>query len=1074
MFNFTTRGLRVALLTLAAAMLTPYMIGCSAGSSSSGAGLFGANITGSVSASGSSSGLIKRILTHVGVVKDASLAGCTATAYDVNGNSAVASATVDSSGNFTISGGSVTAGSNYKVVITCPGNSQGFTAIIGADNTQPSAKTPAPVNPVTTLIATEVVSAIMSAVQNATTGLAPSVQTAIINSLLTPSVIANIVSTVQTTIQSAIDNGTMQPPSAGDCLNLSTAVAGASATNNTTAGSALTSVTNTVNGATSVSIPAAVSSTVSGAAQSAAAFPNCDSTLSTASQTKCTQAVASMMFNMLHFDIALRNSGGVFGTIACDNASDTTLMAQFPGAVEVTGSSMGFDTNFCILHQKIASVDRNCSYADQCGGHGPLFSESGYSVTAGVISALGSALYNNTNFHASDIDSLVFGSSGMNGRLLLAQAGNFWPTLTNGNYQWESFTFDPLTVSGGVTAPNPYGSWPSCSGSPCNPDNNGVFSFNFSQTDYWATDTLHAGLAAAIDASSYAGSVFLDKFGGTIPNESQINSQFINATTHADQNRTGQSKFMVLYSKQPDWNDPNCQWNSSSQPVSYVIPSTATSATPTVTTDCVALDGTPHPYVTVNVGLATPSGSQVSYIDSITVPTSGSGTYYLLPVSNGEFKGLFQLVNASTGALATDELLNQRFVQTILSTSQCSDGTSPAFTGVPASTGTCAVGAMYNVTANWNNCNGGGGSNCPAISATSAQVANVVNHSSPANAFNMASAVNYMTHQINSGTNGPGMIGAINSTGTNWNSFSLIDVTGMSTLTGALAAGTQAADLSPGGSLSAGSYAFQQYWNCTSNPCVSAGYILLSSTGVPFQISGTPATNITKGSVCLGGGPNTMCTSYSNVAVYSDTYLNGLGSVFNYADTGTGTWQNVALSPTVNQGPASNPTWDCSLDPFFIDANGNGKLDYTVGSNGVVTCSEISFSDPYSAAQYVQGGNGMTAHGGTISINQNNAFVFGDPKAASTLLHAAFGPWLDGSHSLTSTTNLNGLQVFSLVYLFFTAHEGQNGDVHNIPNLLPNSQQNMFLVLNPTCNGSSGQCNISIANGITTYHQAAP
>ena len=46
--------------------------------------------------------------------------------------------------------------------------------------------------------------------------------------------------------------------------------------------------------------------------------------------------------------------------------------------------------------------------------------------------------------------------------------------------------------------------------------------------------------------------------------------------------------------------------------------------------------------------------------------------------------------------------------------------------------------------------------------------------------------------------------------------------------------------------------------------------------------------------------------------------------------------------------------------------------------------------------------------------NQNNAYQYGDAKSVTNLMHMAFGPMLDGQHTLDNSISLNAVQVLDL------------------------------------------------------------
>lgn len=1097
------------------------------------------NIVGQIFATASSyeemAGQGRIVKMGYGHVRQVAQSGCTVTVYDITGSTSLATGTSDSTGAFAITSGSLTAGTSYKVVSTCAG-SKSFTAIIGADNTPPANKTPEVVDSKATLIAVEIVKAIVTAVNSAVaslTSLPASVATAITATLLSPDNISKVVSSVSSTIQSAIDNGAMTPPSDTASASMTTAVAAVTtsssgtasgSTSSTAVTAALTSLTTaetayTSDTTTSAStgqvntIPASVSTAVKGAAATVAAFPACDSSLASsgaASLLLCTQAVAKMMYNVLHFDIAVLKTGGAFGTITTCS-TDTTLAAAFPNANISAGLGTGFnatttDSAFCMVHSSAGSVDRNASYSSSPGGKNgggnPIFVESGGTVTNGVITALATALYNKYNYHLSDLDSMVFGYSatngGMNVRLLYTTNTFSWASYT-GNGSAYTSNYYPLTTSAGVTDTDTTLTWPTCYSSPCNPGDPSMFGFSGAD---WSTAATNTAIATEIKAGyPYSTSVLFDKYGGTIPNAVQLKAQLVNAKTHQDFNITGQPTFQVVYSKQPNWQDPNCQWNSTGTVTNWTPPSgTGGVASPTPTTACLAMDGTASPAVTVNAVTGTSDTTTgLSQITQIYVPKTGTGQYYLFPQygSNGKFSGLVQLISANNGRVMVDEMFNQRWVQIILdTTTQCGGST-----GIPS---TCAQGDMYNVSVAWT-CTSGG----PCTAATTPTSTTAINSTAIASSIGTSylMSVTYQPYMSPS-TNGPGNIG-INVTSGNSMSIQPLALTPNSAgkITAAVALSGSSA------SLPTGTYHIQPFMMCTGcSPgvpctCTSNGYYLTSATGAPYTNSGTLDTGLTvyptatpnaspgswsaPTSPCSmgggggGGGGGGAPSCPSKVVKYTDTYLNGLGATVFPTGTGSNkdTWKNVAEQIQIYNGPAANPTYDCSLDPYYLDANGNGKLDYTVNATtGAVTCTETTFNNPWNIASFVSGGVMMnpmaspsptptTAVLATITAN-NNTYVYSDPSSAMALMNTAFGAWMDGTHSLSASTNLNGLQVFGLLYMFMTGNSTQQ-----IEGLLANANgkvRDQFVMAGPMFSGSMTLTSINSAIGLSILNNKQP
>ncbi len=273
--------------------------------------------------------------------------------------------------------------------------------------------------------------------------------------------------------------------------------------------------------------------------------------------------------------------------------------------------------------------------------------------------------------------------------------------------------------------------------------------------------------------------------------------------------------------------------------------------------------------------------------------------------------------------------------------------------------------------------------------------------------------------------------------------------------------------------------------------------------------------------ICIGnGGGCTPYTSSDHVVKYDDTYFTGLGgSVFAYTDSGTASWQHVAQWAMVNMGPASNPSYDCTQDPFFLNASctaddnssgtcsvgggaydgnysqcsqhsgvwtgsgssctpGDGTIHSTV-VDGRNVCSTKTFNNPQEVVNYIYGQGWVqdpVTHWDAlthIQANATNAFVYDDPKAAVGLLNTAFGPMLDGLHTLTTSTNLNALQEFGLVYMFLSARNNQQ----YVDGLLPDAgghPQNQFLIVSPAMNGGGSNpnddINTLIGNSFSTYH----
>ncbi len=590
-------------------------------------------------------------------------------------------------------------------------------------------------------------------------------------------------------------------------------------------------------------VPQIVLNTVSGASSAAAAFPACDSSLgAVASVLKCTAAVAKMMMNVIHFDVLVLKSGGAFGDTS--NCTSADLAAAFPGATIAVGTGSGgnhVDSAFCWVHNTVPSFSRNQSASDMGGGdnnHGPMFSETGGSgatqIHTGVLTALGTALYNNVNYRLSDIDSLVFGANynsgtiggmaatkaGFNARLVLEADSYTWPQPSGmgggGGMDYSSATYKVLATDGtnnsvsSEAIPN-HSSGPE-NGNPYHLGWNDTFTFT---NACWESNTNSdtSTLSSDIAASEWTGSIFFKKFGGAIPSQAEMVASIVNSTGHQDQNRTGQDTFFVMYSKQPDWNDSNCQWGSN--PTLYTPPQPA--ATPTY--DCVANDGTPTPFVTVDVTVGAVDGT--THTSLITHVNDGgtSGAYYLQPnMDAGGFNGVLSLINASNGHMMVDELFNKRFILVILDTSsQCGAH------GVPSTGAGCAAGNIYNISGSWS-CGGMGPCTFTYTALSTSPIAHT--YSMP---------IVYQTNQIWPQNGGQGVVGAIPSTGNSGQG----DMKAIQVTLNANGSVSGASVVSSGTSPDASHYVIVPQWKCTASgdtwSCNPDGYFLVGHDGAPFE-----------------------------------------------------------------------------------------------------------------------------------------------------------------------------------------------------------------------------------------------
>lgn len=1239
--------------------------GCGGGggtsASSGGGGTSATNVYGTLGTGGVSNVFVrtaKSMLAKVGLVnKDYS--GCVAYAYNLNGANVLAQADVDGvTGAFEINSAALTPGVSYKIVTIC--GSEQLASVIGADNSSTSGKTPGTVNANSALITMEVIDAIITAVTNATNGISdPTEVQTIENAVLKPSVVGNLVSNISATIETAIAAGTMPAPTASGASNMAAAIALATSGAAAQVATAV-SAYKTDSGLTQ--IPPAVASTVSSSASTAAAFRACDNTLPSgiASAALCTQAMALFMNNIIHFDVALLMGGsGAFGTFTCDSAG---LGTNFPNATFVQGGQAGApstDASFCFVHNTLPAIDRNQSYAagngGGGGGGGPLFGETGGTALAngGVLTALGTALYSGYTYHLSDIDNLVFtagdGTSipalaGMNGRLVYlgpALGGTLWPAPPNGGGNYNPTPTSPYLLSnnGGTTAIN---DWPTgCAGQydagsgVCVDPNNSNSGFTWIDNTWAVSNGVPSAvttLIGDIGSSTWVGSVFLNKFGGPVPDEQTLIKNIVNATTFTQSNRTGAAEFFVIYQGQPNQMNSACQWGStpptgagvstsivanvpaSSDPNNNVIngvsatdiakiatgqPITGTGipsgsyitsvnnwpyttspsplysftisnavtgagttgATVTANSNAVCLaqvsgNWEVMPSVTVDVTMGPADSTGLRPISTISVPSDPTaGHFYVYPVNNGIFTGLVQFVDKSNGAILLDDNFNPRYVQIVMypqssgipnQMKQCNTA------GIPSG---CTLGDMYNVAATWT-CSGNCTLTLSSFSTVVTWQTKINTASAPSGETAYVPSVPFQPVVNWQGGAGGALAARYAPWGTNANSMN-----GEMSVYATLAGNGQ--DISGvglySGAVPAGKYAIQLYQTCTSSGCSNAGYILVDPSGAPLSLGGGYTGTYTGDASVIADywQCNGSCTEYTNVALYSQTYLqNDIGSlVLNFSDnTGVGTAGTlftVTQTPNVAMGPAFNPTYDCTLDPYFVDI----YPDHKIHTNGT-TCLQPTFGSSWTAGQWVNdsswiqcveqnnsqnycadvqtgsnnckwgAGNGTagstnttdsTDHsgeagysqlytscppsnfpggyytpvytgysGGAIAVganyanikalmklNNSNGFQYGDAKSVTNLMHMAFGPMLDGKHTLSNSTPLNAIQTFGLVYLYFTGGGNQGTNINNI--YTGTNSTNQFETEMGVCNGNGGTgmgaCNSSIGLGLLNFKQ---
>jgi hypothetical protein len=1069
-----------------------------------GSGVSVASVVGKISDSTTiGSSKMNRKMQSLSVHPSTTVSGCTASAYDLTGTTVLGSATSDSTGKFVISG--LADGSNYKIVVTC--GSTSYSSVISADTADTATKATAEVSPGTTLLATQIIDAVVKAVTAVTNGMDATIAKAITATLLSPANMATLISTVKTAVENAVAAGTLVMPDAATASSMSGSLA--TSTDSTAATTAYTSVSGNT-------IPVSLTNSVTSAGSAAAAFPSCDNSLpsTAASITLCTQAVAKMMYNVLGWTVGIYH-GAAFGNYTC-SSSDTTLTAAFPNATFYNGDGSGGSpisgyTNFCFIKNNNPTLDRNKGYGDlygggdDGGGKGPMFMETGGVITDGFLTALGTTLYNKTNFHLSDVDSLLGGGSIANGGFQLRALGvkvaypvaTAWPKPNNNNGGGNGNTTDSFYLLNGTVGSLTPTDW-SASSCPASPRGNSGSLFQFSTPGDWTSITAGSlsTCTTAIHNSSNLAGLSLANFGGTIPSETTMFDQMKSSSMHAEFNKSGQPNFWVVYDTPPDYMNSFCQ-NSGQLPTTGTITVYKWDNTVAYTaTECTDQSGQPVTPSTVNVTMsAADTTTGESQIASVTKVTGGTGKYFIYPVfGNGGWSGLFSFIEKANGRVLKTQAMKNVTVQVMLDSSQCLTANN-----FPAAGGSCAKGDFFNVGVTWS-CSGSGpctmttkalspvNTATAAVKITNSGVAttlsfNANNSCSTVNSINMCGIV--LASNPNGGGGGGGGGGGAPP------AYAMkVSLTGNAI--------TSAGTASP--------YYMVQKWDCTGAVCGSSGYYLVDKTTGGLITTGTTGsgtlpTGVTAGTFTPqgGGGP------VSNVLVYSDTYLNSLGAtVFPYCSLSSGScsslstsskdyWYKVAGNFNIPNGPTANPNYDCTLDPYFDDADGSGVIHYTT-TNGKNTCTTKTFNGNWEISQAVWkcANNNLDLYscGGTpsyvattngagnawnIKPNPSNQFEFGDLSARTGLMHLAFGPWLDGKHTLDATTNLNSLQVFGLVYMLLSGG-GDYSKIHGLETTIPGTSETIrnFQLMAPICmedSGGADTCNGVLAKGITNFHQ---
>ncbi len=948
---------------------------CGGGGGSNGGGSGGGdasgaidNISGLVSESAGSSTIGGQRVNNK--VSTMSVSGCTATAYDIDTNAVVATATTDASGKYIIEG--VTAGSTYKVVVTCGSNS--FSVVASAENSDPAEKDDdefVPTNPRTTIIAAYIVKSIKEAVDEATDGLPAAAQDAVKNAIL--AALDNIVQTITETIEEAIESGAMEEPSLGTAKTVADGLKDAN-----DAGAVDTTLGNA-----SVSAPKSVDQAINGARQASKLKSACDSTLAGADINKCRRAMAQFMYNALGFSVVLLQDGnGIFANDACIgtdtvNGGSETLDDKFPNAEY--GDPNDFDNNItddllCLIRPKIGRPNRNRGYKDGGGGDdgGPIFAETAdmdndASADTGVITAIADSLFNGNTYNLKSMDRLVFdhsNGSGMNMRMVKMSrefnenGGD--PYIGNVMAAWNGTAWANMDTSTACQGGNPcWGPWDL------------IESFNFSDMT-WASAQANGSLASAVNAASHVDfNVFYHQYAGPVPTQSQLDQSIDNERVHKDYNISGEKEFYVLTNGRPAYD------NDGSNPCHDRDPATQ------------CLDDAGNPISAVRLNLTLGAADSEGFKPITAIEENASGKIMLRPVWGYQgFSGVFELVNFETGRLVQDELMRIRALKLVFDAAEC-DGTS-----LPNGGAGCAAEKVYNVEPDWDGCNGPGDP-CPAISTKSATAVTVTG-----DPFKLTK--NYLQTWVDVSGNGSGPHFGFVSGGT-WDNPQVLDVA--VTVDGNGGEDTFAAG-DGNGQIDGGEYGIIMNWDCNGGGgfCEPNGFVLVDSGGNFLSDAGCAGACSQDADYLGSGNPATIFPAATIEAI---------------AVAGGGTVASHSTRYDVNSGPVRNPNFSCEAEPFFVDGNGNGRLDCGIVSG---VSSAINGDTSYSGEwEFRDALNSSAIPAGTVLRPRENAFVYGDPIGTKKLLSNAFNGWFDGQHTIDQNTSFDSIQVFALIFLFFEA-----------------------------------------------------
>jgi hypothetical protein len=973
---------------------------------------------------------------------------CIVEARKMEDNSLVATATTGADGKYTLKG--VDTGTTYRITAVCGSNSYSVVATaVTQDPSSVGEDKIVPTNPRSTVIAAHIIKTVLESVSEATSGLPAGARAAVKQAILRA--MDSVIQTITVSIEEAIKSGSMEEPTINQAKSVADALK--DATDSTTAGTAISAAP---------AAPASVDQALTGAKNQGVAQKACDSTISGSDVNSCIRSVARLTFNVLGFGVGLKTSGGAFGTFSGCSASATVSSADgganlgsvFPNADFVSGSGFGVGGNqlpvgYCFIRPRLAAPDRNRGYENEKEDHGPVFAETGdldgnSGNEDGVLTALGNSIFSGHRYNLRSLDRMIFTRSngaGFDARLI---SRRFLPGSGTGSQSFFYLTGNGASASWSDVSwqsnCRPDGSGPGNGTSPCELWS---LNLNWGNPAGWSNLTTAGGqtwLRNTVGASNFGeAGVMLKKFGGLLPTQAQLDSFIDEGRTHLGRNITGEKEIYVVTDRAP---------NFGGAPGSVNPCFDQDASTP-----CVDSAGNAILGVRVDLALgAADSSSKVRPITSIT--RSNSGAFYMRPYfgPNG-FNGVVGFIKVSDGRIVRDELMRDRAVKIVLQSSECNAN------GLPTSAAGCEVGDLFNALLDWSTCGSSSGS-CPGYSAFASEVSRA---GSPAFSVTVTTNSRAAFKQYCTGTppsvtcRGHQVLAA-----GNWGQMLPFKVQVTASGTGqdsvSIVMNGSAPDTSE---LQSGQYNIGVRFTCSTSGCNrDNGYYLVDSAGnlyVDANDSTVPSATTVHGT--------------PNVGIYTASDISG---DFDSNTAGTQNVDSVTTIYNVQNGPVRNPNFKCEAEPFFIDGNGNGRLDCElVGgfSQASLVSGDRSFSSQGEYQNYINA-PGLSADTRNQRQNQTlrprqNSYEFGDPVGTKKLLSLAFNGWFNGATTLDANTQLNGLQKFALLYLFMsTGNEGMK----EIGNWIPN--QSRFMMITPGEGGNGmtlGTVNDQIGKGFSEF-----